>query len=103
MEKAQAALKDVMMELDDCAFPLLVGMIGTADPMEAFKDADVALLVGAMPRGPGMERKDLLLKNAEIFTVQGKALRSEEHTSELPSLMRHSYAVFCLKKKTTQH
>src|SRR3546814_17354484 len=73
MEKAQAALKGVMMELDDCAFPLLVGMIGTADPMEAFKDADVALLVGAMPRGPGMERKDLLLKHAEIFTVQGKA------------------------------
>src|SRR3546814_18070356 len=55
---------------------LLVGMIGTADPMEAFKDADVALLVGAMPRGPGMERKDLLLKNAEIFTVQGKALNA---------------------------
>src|SRR3546814_10574069 len=145
---------------------LLVGMIGTADPMEAFKDADVALLVGAMPRGPGMERKDLLLKNAEIFTVQGKALnavasrnvkvlvvgnpantnayiamksapdldprnftamlrldhnralsqlahkasvpvgdiqrlivRSEEHTSELQSLMRSPYAVFCLKRK----
>ncbi|PIQ37867.1 MAG: malate dehydrogenase [Lysobacterales bacterium CG17_big_fil_post_rev_8_21_14_2_50_64_11] len=76
MEKAQAALKGVMMELDDCAFPLLAGMVGTADPMVAFKDADVALLVGAMPRGPGMERKDLLLKNAEIFTVQGKALNA---------------------------
>src|SRR3546814_7290592 len=63
-----------MMELDDCAFPLLAGMVGTADPTGAFKDADYALLVGAMPRGPGMERKDLLLKNAEIFTVQGKAL-----------------------------
>ena len=74
MEKAQAALKGVMMELEDCAFPLLAGMVGTSDPMVAFKDADVALLVGAMPRGPGMERKDLLLKNAEIFTVQGKAL-----------------------------
>lgn len=74
MDKAQAALKGVMMELEDCAFPLLAGMIGTADPEVAFKDADVALLVGAMPRGPGMERKDLLLKNAEIFTVQGKAL-----------------------------
>jgi len=74
MDKAQAALKGVMMELEDCAFPLLVGMVGTSDPMVAFKDADVALLVGAMPRGPGMERKDLLLKNAEIFTVQGKAL-----------------------------
>jgi malate dehydrogenase len=74
MEKAQAALRGVMMELEDCAFPLLAGMVGTADPMVAFKDADYALLVGAMPRGPGMERKDLLLKNAEIFTAQGKAL-----------------------------
>ena len=74
MEKAQAALKGVIMELEDCAFPLLAGVVGTADPMVAFKDSDVALLVGAMPRGPGMERKDLLLKNAEIFTVQGKAL-----------------------------
>lgn len=76
MEKAQAALRGCMMELDDCAFPLLAGMIGTDDPLVAFKDADVALLVGAMPRGPGMERKDLLLKNAEIFTVQGKALNA---------------------------
>jgi malate dehydrogenase len=74
MEKAQAALRGVMMELEDCAFPLLAGMLGTDDPEVAFKDADVALLVGAMPRGPGMERKDLLLKNAEIFTVQGRAL-----------------------------
>jgi malate dehydrogenase len=74
MDKAQAALRGVMMELEDCAFPLLAGMVGTADPDVAFKDADVALLVGAMPRGPGMERKDLLLKNAEIFTVQGRAL-----------------------------
>jgi malate dehydrogenase len=76
MDKAQAALKGCMMELEDCAFPLLAGMIGTADPMVAFKDADIAILVGAMPRGPGMERKDLLLKNAEIFTVQGKALNA---------------------------
>lgn len=74
MDKAQAALRGVIMELEDCAFPLLAGVVGTSDPMVAFKDADVALLVGAMPRGPGMERKDLLLKNAEIFTVQGKAL-----------------------------
>ena len=74
LEKAQAALRGVMMELEDCAFPLLAGMVGTDDPEVAFKDADVALLVGAMPRGPGMERKDLLLKNAEIFTVQGRAL-----------------------------
>jgi malate dehydrogenase len=74
IEKAQAALKGVMMELEDCAFPLLSGMAGTADPRVAFKDADIALLVGARPRGPGMERKDLLLENAKIFIEQGKAL-----------------------------
>ncbi|HEV7618295.1 MAG TPA: malate dehydrogenase [Burkholderiaceae bacterium] len=73
-EKAQKALKGVMMELDDCAFPLLAGMSAHGDPMTAFKDIDVALLVGARPRGPGMERKDLLEANAKIFTVQGKAL-----------------------------
>ena len=74
VEKAQNALKGVMMELEDCAFPLLAGMSGTGDPNAAFKDADVALLVGARPRGPGMERKDLLLENAKIFTEQGRAL-----------------------------
>ena len=73
-EKAQNALKGVMMELEDCAFPLLVGMSAHSDPRTAFKDADVALLVGARPRGPGMERKDLLQVNAQIFTAQGKAL-----------------------------
>jgi malate dehydrogenase len=73
-EKAQKALKGVMMELDDCAFPLLQSMTPTADPMVAFKDADVALLVGARPRGPGMERKDLLEANGKIFGPQGKAL-----------------------------
>ena len=73
-EKAQKALRGVMMELEDCAFPLLAGMVGTDDPMVAFKNADVALLVGARPRGPGMERKDLLLENAKIFTAQGAAL-----------------------------
>ena len=74
MEKAQAALKGVMMELEDCAFPLLVGMVGTDDADVAFADIDIALLVGARPRGPGMERKDLLLENAKIFTAQGAAL-----------------------------
>jgi malate dehydrogenase len=74
LDKAQAALRGVMMELEDCAFPLLAGMSGTSDPLVAFKDADYALLVGAKPRGPGMERKDLLLENAKIFTEQGKAL-----------------------------
>src|SRR5437867_5521217 len=73
-EKAQKALKGVMMELDDCAFPLLSGMVATADPMVAFGDAEVALLVGARPRGPGMERKDLLEENGKIFAPQGKAL-----------------------------
>ena len=73
-EKAQKALKGVMMEIDDCAFPLLAGMTAHSDPMTAFKDVDFALLVGARPRGPGMERKDLLEANAQIFTVQGKAL-----------------------------
>ncbi|HEX7385777.1 MAG TPA: malate dehydrogenase [Castellaniella sp.] len=73
-EKAQNALKGVMMELEDCAFPLLQGMSAHSDPRTAFKDADVALLVGARPRGPGMERKDLLQVNAQIFTAQGKAL-----------------------------
>jgi len=73
-EKAQKALKGVMMELDDCAFPLLHGMVPTADPMVAFKDAGVALLVGARPRGPGMERKDLLEANGKIFGPQGQAL-----------------------------
>ena len=74
LDKAQAALKGVMMELEDCAFPLLVGMTGAADPSVAFRDADIAMLVGAKPRGPGMERKDLLLDNAKIFIEQGKAL-----------------------------
>jgi malate dehydrogenase len=74
LEKAQAALKGVMMEVEDCAFPLVHGMTGASEPEVAFKDADVALLVGARPRGPGMERKDLLLENAKIFVAQGKAL-----------------------------
>ncbi|NDA72324.1 MAG: malate dehydrogenase, partial [Betaproteobacteria bacterium] len=73
-EKAQKALKGVMMELEDCAFPLLAGMQAFDDPTHAFKDSDYALLVGARPRGPGMERKDLLSANAAIFTAQGKAL-----------------------------
>jgi len=78
-EKAQKALKGVMMELDDCAFPLLHGMVPASDPMVAFKDADVALLVGARPRGPGMERKDLLEANGKIFAPQGKALDKVAH------------------------
>ncbi|MGE8605062.1 malate dehydrogenase, partial [Bordetella trematum] len=75
-EKAQKALKGVIMELEDCAFPLLQEVTAHSDPMTAFKDADVALLVGARPRGPGMERKDLLTVNAQIFTAQGRALNA---------------------------
>ncbi|MGC9268671.1 malate dehydrogenase [Acidiphilium sp.] len=70
----QGALKGVMMELEDCAFPTLAGMVATDDPKLAFKDIDIGFLVGARPRGKGMERKDLLGANAEIFTVQGRAL-----------------------------
>jgi malate dehydrogenase len=73
-ERAQKALKGVMMEIDDCAFPLLAGVTAHADPMTAFKDADFALLVGARPRGPGMERSELLAVNGQIFIGQGKAL-----------------------------
>lgn len=76
---ALEALKGVAMELEDCAFPLLQGMVSTDDPNVAFKDADYALLVGARPRGPGMERKDLLEANAAIFSVQGKAIN--DHAS----------------------
>lgn len=73
---AMEALNGVKMELDDCAFPLLTDVICTDDPEVAFRDADFALLVGARPRGPGMERKDLLEANAAIFGVQGKAINT---------------------------
>ena len=76
VEGPQKALKGVMMELQDCAFPLLVGMEAHGDPMTAFKDVDYALLIGSRPRGPGMERADLLAANAQIFTAQGKALNA---------------------------
>ena len=78
-------LKGVAMELEDCAFPLLAGMICTDDAEQAFKDADYALLVGARPRGPGMERKDLLEANAAIFSAQGKAINdyASEHIKVL--------------------
>jgi malate dehydrogenase len=73
------ALKGVVMELEDCAFPALQGVIATDKPEEAFRDADYALLVGAKPRGPGMERADLLKENAKIFSTQGRAM--DEHAS----------------------
>ena len=75
-EKAQKALKGVMMELEDCAFPLLAGMEAHSDPMTAFKDTDYALLVGSMPRKAGMERSELLSINGKIFIGQGKALNA---------------------------
>ncbi len=74
LPQAQKALKGVMMELEDCAFPLLTDMVASDDPNVAFKDADVILLVGAKPRGPGMERKDLLSENGKIFIAQGDAI-----------------------------
>jgi malate dehydrogenase len=77
--QALAALNGVVMELDDCAFDTLAGVVATDDPQTAFRDCDFALLVGARPRGPGMERKDLLEANAKIFSTQGKALN--EHAS----------------------
>ena len=76
VEKAQQALQGVMMELEDCAFPRLAGMEAHSDPMTAFKDVDYALLIGSRPRGPGMERAELLAVNGEIFTAQGKALNA---------------------------
>ena len=76
LEKPQQALQGVMMELQDCAFPLLAGMEAHSDPMTAFKDVDYALLIGSRPRGPGMERAELLAVNAQIFTAQGKALNA---------------------------
>ena len=76
---ALCALKGVEMELLDCAFPTLAGVVATDQPAEAFGDANYALLVGAKPRGPGMERKDLLMENAKIFSAQGKALNDNAH------------------------
>ena len=76
---AMDALRGVVMELDDCAFPLLRGVVATDDPNVAFAEVDVALLVGSRPRGPGMERSDLLEANAAIFSVQGRALN--EHAN----------------------
>ena len=73
-EKAQKALAGVAMELEDCAFPLLRQIICTGDPEVAFKDANWCLLVGSKPRGPGMERSDLLMDNGRIFVGQGRAI-----------------------------
>ena len=78
---AMDALKGVAMELDDCAFPLLAGMVTSDDPSVAFKDAEFILLVGARPRGPGMERKDLFEADAAIFSVQGRAINDHAASS----------------------
>ncbi len=79
VEKAMEALKGVAMELEDCAFPLLQDMVLTSDPKEGFKDANWCLLVGSKPRGPGMERNDLIKENGPIFTGQGRAIN--DHAS----------------------
>ncbi|MGH8445316.1 MAG: malate dehydrogenase [Solimonas sp.] len=79
-------LKGTVMEIDDCAFPLVAGTVASADPMEAFDGTDYALLVGARPRGPGMERKDLLEANAKIFSVQGNAI-SEKASRDVKVLV----------------
>ena len=81
MPQAMPALEGVAMELDDCAFPLLTKIEMTEDPNIAFQEADIALLVGARPRGKGMERKDLLEANGKIFTIQGKAINDFAKTS----------------------
>ena len=73
---AESALKGVIMELNDCALPLIRSIKGVTDVKDAFVGCDVAILVGARPRGPGMERKDLLSANSKIFEVQGKAINS---------------------------
>src|SRR3546814_14855538 len=88
MEKAQAALKGVMMELDDCAFPLLAGMVGTAATEGAFKDADIALMVGTRPHGPGMERRDLLLEHRCAERRGGNVGVSTGVTAEAPDLRK---------------
>lgn len=87
LPQALNALKGVAMELDDCAFPLLKGIVQTDVPSKAFKDADYALLVGARPRSKGMERGDLLAANAEIFSVQGKALNDNANINNLRVLV----------------
>src|SRR5699024_5741857 len=78
---AMGALEGVVMELNDCAFPLVQDIVASDQPEVAFKDADYALLVGSRPRGPGMERSDLLQANAKIFSVQGKALNDHAKKS----------------------
>lgn len=97
---AMGALQGVLMELNDCAFPLVAGVIATDDPNVAFKDVDFALLVGSRPRGPGMERSDLLNANGAIFTVQGKAL-SENANPNVRVLVvgnpANTNALICMK------
>jgi malate dehydrogenase len=97
---AMKALEGVLMELNDCAFPLVAGVVTTDDPNVAFKDADYALLVGSRPRGPGMERSDLLKANGAIFTVQGKALN--DHASRNVKVLvvgnpANTNALICMK------
>ena len=90
---ALPALNGVVMELEDCAFSTLANVIATDDANLAFKDSDYALLVGAMPRGPGMERNDLLEANAKIFTHQGKAINENAAVSYTHMTLPTIYSV----------
>ena len=100
---AMGTLNGTVMELSDCAFPLVAGIVATDDPNVAFKDTDYAILVGARPRGPGMERSDLLKANAAIFSVQGKALN--DHANKNVKVLvvgnpANTNALITLKKRT---
>jgi len=102
-EKAMAALKGVAMELDDCAFPLLQGMVLTSDPAEAFRDANWCLLVGSKPRGPGMERNDLIRENGPIFTGQGKAINDHAASDVRVAVVGNPCNTNCLIAMRSAH
>ena len=93
---AMNALNGTVMELSDCAFPLLAGIVATDDANVAFKNSDYALLVGARPRGPGMERSDLLKANAEIFSIQGKAMNANAKSKYQSARSRQSCQYQCI-------
>ncbi|MBM3977414.1 MAG: malate dehydrogenase [Planctomycetes bacterium] len=95
-DKAMAALKGVAMELEDCAFPLLSDIVLTSDPKIGFKDAHWALLIGSKPRGPGMERNDLIRENGPIFTGQGRAIAEHGHSSVRVAVVGNPCNTNCL-------
>ncbi|MCH2107269.1 MAG: malate dehydrogenase [Planctomycetes bacterium] len=103
VEKAMQALEGVAMELDDCAFPLLEGMELTSDPSEGFKDANWCLLVGSKPRGPGMERGDLIRENGPIFTGQGKAINDNAASDVRVAVVGNPCNTNCLIAMNSAH